>query len=381
MAALATFLRDTEWLYLLHATAPHGAKTITRDSTTQFTVASVDVTSLFPAGRRIRVLDGVSSPTDVWVNTSTFTAGNTVVTVIGADLPVTILTPDGVAIHAATTLASLAWSSIGTTAARPTTVPEGTLYFDTDLDQLFLYWNAAWLLIADLAGQLTKQKLTLENEGATPDRIAEIEELADRFRIRHSADDGSTWIVQLELREDGKLYFGDPASTLLEVASAGAPNVTEFGKDSDSNISIANSSTPTLIPELSDLTFPKIDGVTRYRVHGFFYIDRATGGDLGELEMRTHVGAWAGSGTLQGETDLLNLNSTGVRVVPFQCIAEPGGSEDLFSFMMTRTSGSGPQVHVVYGDPDWDSQGFNGFNEQPSGTADLRSHVFIEPLL
>lgn len=81
MAATRSWYAEPEWLDLV-STPAGDWPTITRDSTTQFTVAGTDFTTVFTDNRRVRVVDTGGFTAEGHVSSQTFTGGNTEVVVV-----------------------------------------------------------------------------------------------------------------------------------------------------------------------------------------------------------------------------------------------------------------------------------------------------------
>lgn len=126
MAALRRWYADPEWLNL-----NYGA-TVTRDSATQLTVAGVDATTWFTAGRRVKVVGTTTGYG--FVVSSSYSSPNTAVTVTmdAADVPTS---PTLALVHHSATLSQSAFVGIPTGCCLPysgavANIPGGFLLAD-----------------------------------------------------------------------------------------------------------------------------------------------------------------------------------------------------------------------------------------------------------
>lgn len=126
MAALRRWYADPEWLNL-----NYGA-TVTRDSATQLTVAGVDATTWFTAGRRVKVVGTTTGYG--FVVSSSYSSPNTAVTVTmdAADVPTS---PTLALVHHSATLSQSAFVGVPTGCCLPysgaiANIPGGFLLAD-----------------------------------------------------------------------------------------------------------------------------------------------------------------------------------------------------------------------------------------------------------
>lgn len=271
MAAVRRWYDDPEWIdpiWFLVGADP----TYIRDSATQFTLNTVDATSYFLVGRRIKIIGDTT--TYATIITATF-GTNTVVTVSSGSVPVA---PTRVLVHVlagefdgATFEGRFMFGGFGTQTARSaafgTAPTDGILWFNTSTGQLEIGASSGWrsILKSDLGFHIADSTI----DGAGFDVYAS-GKLAARFtRVDPDAyidvyddADGTTLLASYKFGADGT----------TEVDDQGGGGFVPFVPDTSTkaaysvNTNTSGSEWERFAAPLRTIALAGADGAKRFRV-------------------------------------------------------------------------------------------------------------------